>query len=176
MTELAILYVLAVLDGFFVGYRDAAGRNPLLDKRRYYVRAALLGVGLVHLAVLVIVATVGVTLWFAPEAVAGVDSLERLAAILRVVYLGYTVVVLVTFAVYALPSYDLQSYISVAIFGLLTLLRPVVIIGGVIAAAIQVGDPVVWPVSAAIIVTMGGLQPIVYWLGWNDVDPSKYVE
>lgn len=172
MTQLALLYVLAVLDGMFVGYRDAAGRNPLLNKRSYYLRAALKGGGLAHLAVLVILAAVGATLSSAPEAAAAIAGLEDFAALLVVVYLGYTAMVMTTFALYALPSYDLQSYITISIFGLLTLLRPVVVVGGALGGAWHIGRPEVWPVAIAIVVTMGGLQPVIYWLGWNHFDPG----
>ncbi len=175
MTTLAILYLLAVIDGIFVGYRDAAGRNPLLDKRKYYLRAVLKGVGLAHLAMVVIAIVVMSTLWMATETSAVVGSLEEIAAILKVIYLGYTACVAFTFCVYALPSYDLRSYVSIAVFGLLTLVRPIVIVIGVVVAAVVVNDPATWPTCLAIIATMGGLQPLLYELGWNRFDATDYI-
>lgn len=174
MIDLAILYVLAVIDGMFVGYRDAAGRNPKLDKRRYYLRAMLIGVGLVHLAMLVIAAVVMLSFWWAADTAAVFAAQEDFAATLRVVYLAYTGFVALTFCAYALPSYDLRSYVSVGLFGILTLVRPMVIIVGAIIAAVLVNELATWATCLAIVVTMGGLQPALDRLGWNQFDWSGY--
>lgn len=175
MTDLAVLYLLAVVDGLFVGYRDANGRNPRLDKRRYYRRAMLRGIALVHLAVVIIMATVGTTLWWATDYAVAVEAFEDAAAVLRAIYLGYTICVAVALGIYLLPSYEVRAYITITALGLLTLLRPVVIAGGAVVAAVSVSDPVVWPTCLAVAVTMSGLQPLLYLLGWNRVEASPYI-
>ena len=43
MIELAVLYMLGLLHACLAGYRDAAGRNHLISKARYFRRATLRG-------------------------------------------------------------------------------------------------------------------------------------
>lgn len=174
MTDLLILYVLAVVDGMFVGYRDATGRNPFLAKEKYYLRAMLSAIGLVHIALLFIGGTVALTLWLAADPVATTTSLEAVAATMRTFYLAYAGCVAVGFCAYALPSYDLRSYITISTFGMLTLLRPAVIIMGALFAAIRVGDPTPWATCVVVAVTMTALQPLLTKLGWNRFDWSAY--
>ncbi len=175
MIEVAVLYLLAVIDGMFVGYRDAVGRNPKLDKRRYYVRAMLQGIGLAHLAIFGIAVAVAMTLWFAPDAASAVASLEEVAAILVVIFLVFTGATALGLSAYGLPSYDLRSYVTITVLASLTLLRPLVIIGGALGAAYWVGDPITWAVCGTIAITMAFLEPIVAWLGWNHFDWGDYV-
>lgn len=174
MTDLLILYVLAVIDGMFVGYRDATGRNPYLAKEKYYLRAMLWAIGLVHIALLFIGGAVAMTLWLASDPGATTSSLEAVAATMRTVYLAYAVCVALGFCAYALPSYDLRSYITISTFGMLTLLRPAVIVLGAAFAAVQAGDPATWATCLIVAVTMATLQPLLNKLGWNRFDWSAY--
>lgn len=45
--SILLLWVLATVDSAFIGYRDAAGRSALIEKRDYYrhalIRGALVG-------------------------------------------------------------------------------------------------------------------------------------
>lgn len=130
--SLVVLYLLATVDGAFCGYRAAAGRNALIDKRRYYRRALLRGVGLVQGAVVL----VGVTLVCLLALSSGHAGLEEdlLAAAARAlfVYVPYAAVALLAFAVRLLPSVDFRSATSVFVFGPLTALRPLVAVTGVL--------------------------------------------
>ena len=47
-----LLWFLATVDAAFIGYREAAGRNALIDKRAYYRNAMLRGAALGQIAVL----------------------------------------------------------------------------------------------------------------------------
>ena len=49
-----LLWLLATVDSAFIGYRDAAGRNALIDKRDYYRRALLRGALIGQLAVAIV--------------------------------------------------------------------------------------------------------------------------
>lgn len=174
MTDLAILYVLAVVDGLFVGYRDATGRNPLLDKFAYYRRAVLTGIGLVHVALIAIGLVVAATLWLASDPAATTASLEDVAATMRSVYLAYAGSVALGFFAYFLPSYDLRSFITISVFGTLTLLRPAVIAGGAVVAAVRAGDSATWATCLTVAITMAALQPVLAKLGWNRFDWADY--
>lgn len=173
MIDVGLLYFLAVIDGMFVGYRDAIGRNPRLDKRAFFLRAMLTGIGLAHLAMLLIAITVGITLLAAPDPALTVASLHEVTAVMRPVYLGFAGCVAVSLSFYAIPSYDLQSYLTVTTLASLTLVRPLVILGGAAVAAVHVGAPLVWATCAVVGITMAGLQPLIHRLGWNHYDWSN---
>lgn len=176
MSDLALLYVMALIDGMFVGYRDALGRNPSLDKRRYYLRAMFSGIGLVHLALAVIALTVAATLWLVDDVGQAITALEQVASSMRVFYAAYAGCVALVFGVYALPSYDLRSYITVSAFGTLTLVRPLVIIAVALLAGLWADHAVAWPTCVAVALSMALLQPALAWLGWNEFDWSTYVD
>lgn len=174
MTSVVILYLLAVIDGMFVGYRDAIGRNPRLDKHRYFLRAILTGIGLVHLALFAIAATVILTLAWVGDFAAATASFQEVAATMRVVYLGYAGCVALAFCGYALPSYDLRSYVTITALASLTLIRPPVIVVGAFVAALNADNPATWATCFVIAVTMASLQPGLNRLGWNRFDWSDY--
>ncbi|MFP4601097.1 MAG: hypothetical protein ACLFVJ_22810 [Persicimonas sp.] len=176
MTDLALLYVMAVIDGMFVGYRDALGRNPRLDKRRYYLRAMFSGIGLVHVALAAIALTVAATFWLVDDVGQAVVALEQVASSMRVFYAVYAGCVALVFGVYALPSYDLRSYITVSAFGTLTLVRPLVIIAVALVAGLGADHPVAWPTCVAVALSMALLQPTLALLGWNRFDWSTFLD
>lgn len=134
MSWVLVVYLLASLDGGFVGYRDAAGRDLRIDKGDHYRRGVLRG--LLHgqgLCALVAAAAAAVlALSDAPVALWG--SLQAAAAAMLWVYGPYAAVVLGAFAIYAWPSTELRSFMTVTIFGPFTLLRPLVVLIGGLAA------------------------------------------
>ena len=118
-----LLYFLATLLTFFIGFRDAAGRHAGIHKTRYYVRcmtyAVLFGqAGLLSLLGLAWMSNLDFSLLHAIE--------QRAAPI----YGGYTGLVLCTFIPYAIPNWEIKSLVTVLVFGPLTLLQPLVIIVG----------------------------------------------
>lgn len=121
-----LLVCLALTDATFCGYRDAAGRNPLLDKRRWYLTAALRGAlgGLL---------VVGVFL-FAANRFGTRDGLEAAAARMVTVYGVYASFVFAALAVWLFGRGDLRTLGSVAVLGPFTLVRPWVIAGGALWA------------------------------------------
>jgi|GEM_PF-6107058 len=59
-----LLWFLATLDGALTGYREAAGRSALIDKRRYFRRAMIEGALFAQIAVVIaaVVVIVSITL------------------------------------------------------------------------------------------------------------------
>ena len=49
--SILLLWLLATVESAFIGYRDAAGRSALIDKRHYYRRALLRGALMGQIAV-----------------------------------------------------------------------------------------------------------------------------
>ncbi|MEM1032536.1 MAG: hypothetical protein AAGN82_19475 [Myxococcota bacterium] len=133
------MYGLASLDAAFAGFRIAAGRNPLLEKRRYYARAVGRGWFVGQGVILLVAVTIAAThlLAVAPQAVwqahlrAGGDMLWW--------YLPYAVLVLSALVVYAAPDPDVSSLATVLVLGPFTAARPLVIVAGGTFALVRRG-------------------------------------
>lgn len=126
------LWLLATLDAAFTGYREAAGRNALIDKRRYYRRAMIRGALWGQLAVLIAAVVILIMLMVASDKRLLISDFERAGAHMLCVYLPYAGIILIAFAIRLFPSVDIRSITSTVVFGPLTLVRPLVAIGGVV--------------------------------------------
>jgi hypothetical protein len=129
---IVLLWLLASLDAAFSGYRAAASRSGLIRKGRYYRDAVARGVLYGQAVVLVCAAAGGVLLALAPDRAGLVRDLSEVARRLVLFYLPYTAAIAAGFVVRALPSVDLRSLASTLVFGPLTLLRPFVVVAGLV--------------------------------------------
>jgi len=127
-----VLWLLATLDASFTGYREAAGRNALIDKRRYYrgamIRGAVFGQVAVGMAAVVILVLLMLTR--NPQSL--IWDFEKAGSRMLVVYVPYATVILFAFLVRLIPSVDIRSITSTLIFGPFTLIRPLVAIVGLV--------------------------------------------
>jgi hypothetical protein len=126
------LWILATIDASFIGYREAAGRNALINKQAYYRRAMIWGALFGQIAVTITGAAVAVSILLSPEPVALIDDLQEFGLRMLIVYTPYALVIFLAFAVRAIPSVDLRSITSVLIFGPFTLIRPIIVVAGVV--------------------------------------------
>ena len=131
MTAL-LLWALATVDAAFTGYREAAGRSALIHKGVYYRRAMIRGAVFGQVAVGVVGVAAAVALAVSPEPRTLVSELQIAGSRMLTVYVPYALIILMAFAVRAAPSVDLRSITSVLIFGPFTLIRPVVVVAGVV--------------------------------------------
>ena len=126
-----LLWLLATLDAMFAGYRDAAGRCALIDKRRYDRRALLRGA----LAGQVVVVSVGLVVallyGLSPQPVQLMGALHQAGQQLLVVYVPFALVVCAALLVRVIPSIDGRSLTSTLVLGPCTLIRPAVIVLGI---------------------------------------------
>jgi hypothetical protein len=127
-----LLWALATLDAAFIGYREAAGRSALINKGAYYRHAMLRGALFGQIAVGITGVAIAVMLIYSPEPLELVHTLQAAGARMLTVYIPYALIILITFAVRVAPSVDLRSITSVVIFGPFTLIRPVVVVFGVV--------------------------------------------
>ncbi|MCB9640753.1 MAG: hypothetical protein H6727_17800 [Myxococcales bacterium] len=131
---LLALYGLGMLLAALVGFCDASGRVGFIFKKKYYIRAVLYSILLSQLNWLF--AALGLYIGYRMEP----DSTLYLAWITQAgsaalwVYGGYTALVGLAFVGYAFPNTESRSFFTVAIFGPLTLLLPVVVLVGFFAA------------------------------------------
>ena len=127
MTVLLSLYVLALLDYGFAGFRVAAGRDGRIVKRDYYRVAILRGLGLGALWLCVGTGCVVFSASFFPG---GGESLTSAGVVALWVYGAYATVVLLAFLPYLLGGLELRTLATVALLGPCTMLRlPVIIVG-----------------------------------------------
>ena len=126
------LWALATIDAALAGYRDAAGRSALIDKRAYYRRAMLRGALYGQAAVFVVGVVSIVMLLLSPDPRGMFRGLAAVGSRMLIVYVPYALVIGSAFAVRAAPSVDLRSITSVLIFGPFTLIRPVVVVAGLV--------------------------------------------
>ena len=127
-----LLWLLATVDSAFIGYRDAAGRNALIDKREYYRHAVWRGALFGQLAVAIAGVVALAMLLLSPQPAKLLADFDQVATRMAMVYVPYALILTVTFFVRALPSVDVRSITSVLVFGPFTLIRPLVVIAGAV--------------------------------------------
>jgi hypothetical protein len=127
-----LLALLVLVDGTLCGFRVAAGRNPRLFLRGYYLasmrRAALV-------AVVVLTGFSGLALAVHATDEAAWRALLTGADALVHVYGVFATLVVGALALYLIGSFDLGVLATVLVLGPFTLLRPFVIVAGAAWAA-----------------------------------------
>ena len=127
MSIIFSLWLLGTLDSAFSGFRAAAGRNALIDKRAYYIRSLLIGAAYGQAMMAVIAAAV---LWFSSTDDWFWSTAVRAAGRFEMLLWPFAGLVLLALVVRLIPSIDLKCISSVVVFGPCVLIRPVVVIVG----------------------------------------------
>src|SRR5215216_5913810 len=81
-----LLWLLATVDSAFIGYREAAGRNALIDKSAYYRHALIRGALFGQVAVVIAGAITAVALISSSDAGALFSKLELIGQRMLIVY------------------------------------------------------------------------------------------
>src|SRR5262245_56124870 len=158
------LWLLATIDSAFIGYREAAGRNALIDKRAYFRRALIRGALVGQVAVLVVGVITAVVLISSNDAGALFSKMESVGTRMLTVYVPYALVLLITFLIRAIPSVDIRSITSVLIFGPFTFIRPVVVLSGAVWGVVAAPGVITIAITVLIVCLMLGLGGILSWL------------
>jgi len=160
----ALLWLLATVDSAFIGYREAAGRNALIDKRAYFRHALIRGALFGQLAVLIVGVTTVIVLISVRDAGFLFSDLELIGVRMLMVYVPYAVILLITFCVRAIPSVDIRSITSVLIFGPFTFIRPLVVLVGAVWGVLAAPDAITIALTVLIVTLMLGLGSFLSWL------------
>ena len=131
---LVALLVLAITDAAFCGYRDAAGRNPLIRKAGFYRRALRRGIGLGFANAVLAAILFGALLASSRDPGALWADCAAAAASLLWVVVPYATIVLVALGGWTAAEQDVRTLASVVLLGPLSLARPFVILGGAAVA------------------------------------------
>lgn len=136
-----LLGALALTDGAFAGYRDAAGRDAHIFKADYYRRAVRRGMR-VALGTSALAASIaaGVVIT-APSPSACVAELVVTAHAMLVVLGAYASLVLGALGLWAAAEADLRTLASVVVLGPFTLIRPWVIAAAGVIGALYAPSP-----------------------------------
>ena len=153
-----LLWLLATLDSAFIGYREAAGRNALIEKKAYYRRALIRGALFGQLAVLIAGAIAAIALASSDNARELFGKLELIGARMLLVYIPYALIILIALSIRALPSVDIRSITSTVIFGPFTLIRPLVVLLGAVWGILAAPGAVTVALVVLIVCMMLGLE------------------
>jgi hypothetical protein len=151
-----LLLALGLADAAFAGFRASAGRDARIRKAGPNARAAARGAA-VGVPVLALTAALAGTLLLAGVPYA---SLDAAAHRMLTVYVPYAAVVAASLACYFWGPFRAGTLAVVAGLGPLTLLRPLVVAGGAVAAAWGSG-----PGAAVALVAAAGVllvEPVVH--------------
>ena len=153
-----LLWLLATVDAAFIGYRDAAGRSALIDKRHYYRRALVRGALVGQIAVAIVGVVAAGMLATSSQPAALFKTFDRVGTRMLMVYVPYALILTATFFVRAIPSVDIRSITSVLVFGPFTLIRPLVVLAGAIWGLIAAPTAGVTLLMALIVSLMLGME------------------
>ena len=153
-----LLWLLATVDSAFIGYREAAGRNALIEKRAYFRRALIRGALFGQVAVLIAGVITAIALATSSNAAALFAKFETVGARMLMVYVPYAIVLLITFCIRAVPSVDIRSITSVLIFGPFTFIRPLVVLAGAVWGVVAAPGAITIAITALIVSLMLGLE------------------
>jgi hypothetical protein len=159
-----LLWLLATVDSAFIGYREAAGRSALIEKKAYYRRALIRGALFGQVAVLIVGVITAIALASSSEAGVLFSRIEIIGARMLSVYLPYALIILITFCIRALPSVDIRSITSVLIFGPFTFIRPIVVLAGAVWGVVAAGDAITIALTGLIVSLMLGLEAALSWM------------
>jgi hypothetical protein len=161
MTTVLALAALALVDTLLAGFRAAAGRDGRIAKAPYYrvaiARSAPAGVALVA----VNAALVAVLVATAPDRAAAWDTMLRAGAHCVTVFGAFATLTLIAIAFWLVPHSELRLLPTLLVLGPLTLVRPTVIVAGLLYVAIRVPDARVWAAAVAACVSMLGIEHVL---------------
>ena len=153
-----LLWLLATVDSAFIGYREAAGRNALIDKGAYFRRALIRGALFGQLAVLIAGVITAIALVSSNDAGALFSKFELIGARMLMVYVPYALIILITFCIRAVPSVDIRSITSVLIFGPFTFIRPLIVLAGAVWGVVAAPGAITIAITVFIVSLMLGLE------------------
>ena len=162
MIVAALLVVLALFDVLLSGFRAAAGRDGRIGKGPYYraaiARAGWSGLGLVAINA----ALVGALVTTAGEPAVAWEDLQGAGARAIEVFAVFATLTLVAILFWFAPFRELRIVPTLLVLGPMTLIRPWVVIGGLLWAAAGSTRWQTWLVATIAGASTIGME---YWLG-----------
>jgi hypothetical protein len=153
---------LALLDAGFAGFRGSTGRDAGLVNHRFNLVSAVWGIGIGIFGLLMIAACTLPSLWSPSTRTDNYASLVAGGARMLWVYVPMAGLNLIAIVVYLLSkSHEVRAVAMTLVLGPFTLLRPVVIAGGALWAAVGSDSRAVWIGALVAAVVTIGVGPAV---------------
>jgi hypothetical protein len=129
----AAAWLIATLDCALMGYRLVMGRSALLNQRSARQRAAARAALIAQPAIAAVTTT---TVVLSSSGPASIQSFDAALGRFLLIAAPYTLIILATTALCALPSPEIRTAANVLIFGPFSLLRPVIATSAVLFAVL----------------------------------------
>lgn len=153
MTVATVLAVLALFDLLLAGFRAVAGREGLIRKGPLFRRAMLRAGAWACVLIAAHVALVALLDVWPAMLAAGRDAIW--------VFGAFATLTALSIAFWFAPKHELRLVPTILVLGPLTLLRPLVIIGGLVWAAARSAEPRVWLVAASAGISMLAFERVL---------------
>lgn len=161
MTIAILLATLVVFDAGLAGFRAAAGRDGRIEKRSYFRFAVARAFGGAAILLALDVGIVALLVAVAPDPAAAWATMLRAGELCVWIFGAFATLTLGAFAFWFSPIEEYRLLSSIIVLGPLTLLRPLVIVGGLAAACVVVPDLRVWIAAACACVSMLAFEPVI---------------
>lgn len=170
MAAVAIaLFILALLDGSFAGFRASVGRTGLINHRQSDYQAARRGAGLICILLAPAIADACADILLHPAHLAQYTSAGK--AMLEI-YAPYALLVLIALACYAALNWRLKYLASALILGPFTLVRPAIaILGAALGMILSNGTAVAASVGLSVLAVLA-VEPLAGWLWYARTTPG----
>lgn len=126
--SIALLFVLATIDGTLIGHHAAIGANPLVNKGSYWVRACLRGFAASQASLALVGAVTCVAFGMSADRASLWADAEVAATAMSWVFLPYAALVLAALGFYLTPY---KALANILVLGPFTLLRTPLVVGAV---------------------------------------------
>jgi hypothetical protein len=158
-----LLWILATFDASFAGYREAAGRNALIDKTKYFRRALFRGALYGQLAIILVAGGAFAMISLTSEPNQLIADFEKVGRRMLAVYAPYAIIILIAFLLRAIRSVDIRSITSTIVFGPFTLIRPLIALAGIIWGIWGAPRPATMVLGLLVLILMLNLERIMTW-------------
>lgn len=169
--DAATLFILAILDGAFAGFRSSAGRTGLINHRRSDHQAARRGTVLAFVLLAPVIAATSADVLIHPGQL---GDYTRAGTAMLAVYGPYALLVLIALACHAIAGWRLKYLATTLILGPFTLLRPgIAILGAAIAMTLS-NDLVVATMAGLSVIAVLAVEPLAdrLWYARNQPGPA----
>ncbi len=149
-----VLAVLAMFDLMLAGFRSAAGREGRIAKDAYFRAAIARGAWFACAIVGAHIALAAILVVTAPSRNASWLELVAAGTVATYVLGAFATLTLLALLLWLSPIVEYRLLASILVLGPLTLVRPFVIIGALVAACVVADEPRVWIVGASAGISM----------------------
>lgn len=172
MSVALLLATLAFFDLLLACFRAFAGRDGRIAKRPLIAAALLRDARWAALLVAACAALVALLVYTASDPAAEWARFVAAGTGALAVFAAFATLIAAALALWLVPVHEIRILASITVLGPLTLIRPIILVGGLAWGAAQVNDPRVWIVAAIAAIAMLAFERLV---GRRYTGDSRYI-